>query len=367
MSASSKTHNPFETGFSRLQADLTVNQPGTQIIPLSAVEREFSRILRIQLRSPFSGAGGGHRTGRVAPAPPHDGVGNQYLLMKQYILPQDVPRQVMEERLQKDYATMERLYTRWKHSSKFAIPRPIACYADLLTLVMEECSGEDLAAILKREAPFFPSPKKVERLEYFFYLCGEWLKANQNSAPVKQHLSVYSLETYLDYNDIRLRRLVQYETVPLDESFRKKILQSMQRRWADIDVSETYAVEIHGDYGPGNVMIEGEKLIIIDIAGCGQGSIYHDLSRFYHQLDLYLLKPAFRPKVIRRLQRVLLDGYDSKLEVQHPLFEMMLVQHTLCHLMGVGLLEQLPIHERWYNRRIIRRHIRWLRKWVAEG
>ncbi|MBI1923529.1 phosphotransferase [Candidatus Poribacteria bacterium] len=336
--------NLFEVALSRLQAHLAVNQPGTQIIPLSPVERQFSKILRIQLKSE---------------------AGDQFLLMKQYRLPQDGLRQVMiGEQLQKDYATMERLYRHWKDSPQFAVPCPTACYPDLLTLVMEECEGETVSVILGRNAPFFPSKKTIECLTRFCHLCGKWLKANHESDSIKKQFATYSMGIYLDYNDIRLQSLVQYAHIPLEEPFRKKILQYMQRRWVDVDPSETYAVEVHGDYSPGNVMTDGKKLIIIDLANAGQGSIYHDLSRFYHQLDMYLFKPIFRPRVIRRLQRALLDGYNPKLEIQNPLFELMLVQHTLCHLMGIGRLEQLPAHERWYNRRIIRRHIRWLKKLV---
>lgn len=342
--------DPFETALIRLQAHPAITHPGMQVRPLSTVSRGNSNILRIQLQSDEE---------------------NQYLLMKAYKHYQGFPRQEMVGWLKKDYTTMERLYTHWQNSSKFAIPRPIACYPDLLILVMEEWPGKDLTVVLKQEAHLFPSENTMERLEHLCYLCGEWVKAHQNSDFVKEHPATFYLATFLDYIDIRLRNLVQCPGVPLDELFRKQILQYVQRRWPDLDPSETRTVDVHGDYAPCNVMTDGAKLIIIDFTSYGRGSIYQDLSRFYHQLDMYLFKPIFRPKVIRRLQRALLDGYEPKLEVEHPLFELMLVRHTLCHLCGHvirdglirdGHLEQLPRHQRWYNHMVIRKHIGWLRK-----
>ena len=335
--------SPFETALMRLEAALSI-----VLRPLSTARYENSNMLRAQWQ----------RAGE-----------NRYLLLKQYVLPQDIAlahevdlRQVMVTRIQKDYATMEMLHAYWENSAKFEIPRPIACYPDLLILAMDECLGQDLTILIRQKARFYPDTRTMEHLKDLCYLCGEWVKAHQQGNFGKEQPATFYLEAFLEYIDIRLCNLVKSSHVSLDESLHQEILRYARRRWRDLKAVETRTVDIHGDYAPSNVMTNGEKLVVIDFTTYGHGSIYHDLSRFYHQLEMYLSKPIFRPKVIRCLQRALLNGYDASLTPQNPLFELMLVQHTLCHLIGIARLEQVPFHRRWYNRRVIRRHIRWLRE-----
>ena len=320
----------------RLRRDFDIHA-----IPLTLKVRENSKILRVQAL-----------TGEAPP----------YLLIKVYANNDSLDGTVPADRLKRDYAVMHELYSRWKDSPKFGVPKPIACYPDILAIVMEECHGENLSVILNQEARFFPRQSSLSRLEQLCYQCGEWLRLHHNEETKVP--GSYTLKDFLDYVDARLQKLVSQPTVPIDDTLRCQVLHRIEEQWHNVDVTETCTVDIHGDYCPSNVMVVGKRLIVIDLAQYGRGAIYHDLSRFYHQLDMYLVKPTFRRKVIRHLQRALLDGYDPTLSPQNPLFQLLYARHTFCHLLGISRWENLPIHERLYNRMLIKRHMEWLKRWL---
>ena len=101
--------------------------------------------------------------------------------------------------------------------------------------------------------------------------------------------------------------------------------------------------------------VVGERVIVLDFAMCGRGSVFHDLSRLFLQIDLLRLKPQFTGGVVDRLKRSLLHGFDPQLSPDRPMFRALLMQHRINHLATLSLS-----HERFpsnlYNRRVRRYH-----------
>ncbi len=333
---------------SRLSKDLAESHPGTCVSPLSIDIRKNSTILRVNWEQ-------NSKTG--------------FLLIKQYSITGDISdrhshdtaKQILETRLRKEFEVSKRLFKLLEESPHLFVSHPLACYPELLILVIEEYPGMDLSEILQRKARFFPSANTRQYLENLCRMCGEWLKFHHEKTVVPGGSDSSYLDDFPDYIDQRLRQLINSQIIPIDEPFRDDILRFLDYRIESVDRESKQTVNAHGDFAPGNVLTDGDKLVVIDLDQYGPGAILQDLSRFYHQLDMYLCNPIFRPKVIGRLQAALLDGYDPKLRIDDPLFQIMLVKHTVCHLAGLAKLSSAPAHERWYNQRILEKHIGFLK------
>jgi hypothetical protein len=76
-------------------------------------------------------------------------------------------------------------------------------------------------------------------------------------------------------------------------------------------------------------------------------------------------KPWYRPSTIARLRRALLDGYDPRVSPDQPVFQLHLIQHLLCHWLGVLKPAAVPYHVRRYRQWTGLLHRRELARLVA--
>ena len=349
MKLSETLPDSFSKALSLLNHDLPEIYPGTKVTPLSIDTRENSTILRAKWdQQKMEG----------------------FLLIKQYAITGDISsghfhdaaKQILEGRLRKEFEVSRRLFKLFEESPYLFVSHPLASYPELLILVIEEYPGEDLSKILRRQARFSPSDDTIEYLEGLCRMCGEWIKLHHEKTVVPGGSDSSYLDDFPDYIDERLRPLTTSPSIPIDESFRAHILQYLVEKIESVDAKSRQTVDAHGDFAPGNVLVDGSKLVVIDLDQYGPGTLLQDLSRFYHQLEMYLCNPMFRPKVIAGLQRALIDGYDSNLRIDDPLFELMLVKHTVCHLAGLAKLSSAPAYQRWYNARIVKKHMGFLKR-----
>jgi hypothetical protein len=274
----------------------------------------------------------------------------------------DAPGEIefMARRVQKDFDTTRRLHAALERSPGLGVVRPIACFPDCLAMVTAEAPGDTMLVTLEREARWWPRPATLDRLAEALSRVGRWLAAFQATGTGHEPLSLAEVETYLD---VRLRRLVERPRARVTEASRAAILEAFARRRARVPDAHLASVPVHADLAMGNILADTAGITVLDLAMSGSGCRYHDLAHLHMQLELLAAKPAFRPRTIAALQRALLAGYEPGLEAGAPLFELMLLQHRACHLLGLverraGRLEGL------YNRHVARRHGAWLREFI---
>ena len=145
---------------------------------------------------------------------------------------------------------------------------------------------------------------------------------------------------------------------------REGVLQAFDVRASRLRGRVLAEVPVHADLNLGNVIVSGENVVVLDFTTPVSGSTYHDVAHLHMQLDLLTAKPKFRPRVTKLLQRSLVEGFQPTLDATDPLFELLTMQHVVCHLLGLVRTEASPA-VRLYNGHIQRRHRRWLRRFVS--
>jgi hypothetical protein len=300
--------------------------------PLRRFDRESSVVLQV----------------RVDGAP---GAGEIFVKVFKPRGPAGEQRDTMRTRVLHDFATSVRVHRQMAGLDGFSAVRPIACFPDELALVTERAAGETLGAVLEREASWWPAGARVAKLERTLSRAGAWIRAFQAGRP---ETSAFSLAGMRHYVDVRLRRLTGMPRARFPETWHAGVLRYFDARSAELRDAAS-----HADIAPGNVLVDGNDIIVIDFAMATTGGKYHDVSRLYSQLEFLNCKPKFRASVVAKLQSALLEGFEPGLSPRHPLFELFLVQHVVCHLAnlsghpGSGLSR--PYN--WYQRQ---EHRRWL-------
>ncbi len=330
----------FDTVLARFVADApTVFGAGVRLEPVAFELRPFSHLLRIAIVAQDD----------VTPA--------RHCFLKIF-KPKAVPdgEAQMRRRVEHDFATTRRIHDALAEFPRFGAVRPLACYGEHLAVVTEESVGETLLARLEARAAWFPSEHAVGDLCETMRAAGGWLQAFQTIDPGEERID---LDDIRDYIDLRLRRLVAAGSPVVTTAARDRLLEHITRLSAAIPQEALRSVVVHADLAPGNVLVSGERIVVLDFAMTTRGTRLHDLTRLYLQTDLLRAKPQFRPVVLSRLLQALLEGFEPGLTAQEPLFRLLSLLHRVNHLATLTL-NPARFPTNLYNRRLRRLHATWL-------
>ena len=227
--------------------------------------------------------------------------------------------------------------------------------------MFEESLGENFQTYIRRHAYGWPARRQLTQLLEYAERCGEWLRCLQQLFPGEAPFELEEMWTYIDQ---RLQRLAAAES-PFDQAMREQVQRYFEHLAAQSDHLDLRTSATHADFFPGNILVDPTGVTVIDLAMFTQSSVYHDVAQFYHQLELLRLKPIFRPGVIRQLQQAFLRGYESDFDPGNPMFAAFQLQHITTHLHRLYHLRDLPLPERWYNRRVSGYQSRWIEQMMS--
>jgi hypothetical protein len=265
--------------------------------------------------------------------------------------------------LESEMAAAEALRSTLRGQSRLSVPDVVAFYPEIPAIVWDEVAGETLETMAIRLARGLPGRKALARLERAFHGAGQWLRALQDGSRVDA--GEFSLAEMTEYIDVRLRLISDLGPRDLDVFWRARVKRVFSE--ARLHGPALRLTSVHGDFSLSNVMFDGTRVVAIDFSRFGIGSRYYDITRLYHQIGLLQHKPWFLPSTIRRLRRALLDGFDPSMRDDEPMFRLFVIQHLLCHWLG---LLKTAHRDRWpvrtFNRWVGYRHRRELNAIVTE-
>lgn len=329
----------------REEAAVHFDAPDVRLTPVAFEERVFSYVLRVAVHGPGEDRPRSHVYIKVfKPRPSGRG-------------------QTMHDRIVHDFETTRRTREAMSGWDDVGAVRPVACYPEHLAIVTEETRGQTLGAFLQARARWFPGRQALQELGDIIATVGRWVRAFQT---IDQRPGRISLSESRDYVDLRLERLVRERSAPFTEVDRSRVLSHIDTLARLVTPSDLADVMVHADLAPGNVVVDGHRVVVLDFAMTHRGSLMLDISRLYVQLDLMRAKPHFRRQVIRLLQRGLLRGFDPDLTDDHPLFRLLLLRHHVNHLLTLSVRrERFPATV--YNAHLRRLHRRWIDSELSSG
>jgi tRNA A-37 threonylcarbamoyl transferase component Bud32 len=329
----------FEPVLERLRAEAALHfgAPDLQLVPIASEDRPFSRLLRVGVC-------------RDAAATP-----DRYLFVKLFKpKPHDGGVEKMRARVERDFQESRRIYDAMAAAADVGAVRPVACYPDHLAIVSEQAEGQTLMSHLEGHASWFPGEHTLFELRSTMESIGRWLRVFQAIEPGLGRVRLSDLHSYVD---LRLERLVSHEII--SPSSRQQILSWLNDIARQVTEPELDDVMIHADLAPGNILVSGARITVLDFAMVQRGGMLHDISRLYVQLDVLRAKPQFRTSVVRALQSALLRGFDETLTPDRPLFRYFVMLHRINHLGSLSLNRE-RFFASVHSRRVRRLHRTWI-------
>jgi len=255
---------------------------------------------------------------------------------------------------------------------EFAVIKPVAYFPEFLAIITEEAAGETIADLINRAGKFWPTAEKLDQLAKHCLRAGQALAAIQKAT---REVSRFNPAELPEYIDERLQRLVENRRTPFSARDRRQIFKFLQHAIPAVPAGQLGLCGAHGDYAPFNVLATAEKITVADFTMFKAGSVYNDLTYFYHRLEGYLHKPVFRLATIRRLQNAFLTGYaEAMKKKQSPpvtedlLFKIFRIKHIVNNYSAimrqrVAAKEKKPsLPVQLFNRHVFQRYNRCLQQ-----
>jgi Ser/Thr protein kinase RdoA (MazF antagonist) len=259
------------------------------------------------------------------------------------------PRRQSEEELaridrllKREFTATQALYDALKQDTDIAAVRPIAIVHEHRALATEEVPGRPLGELLAE------ATRLTDEMVAIVSRVGAWTRVYQRIGGTTGEIELSERRTYLDD---RLKRL---EGRVLTASDHQATLERFDGLAREIGAASVPAVPIHADLTPMNVIVdERGRVAVLDFTMAKTGTVHHDLSHMYFHLELMATRHRGQRALFRALQRAMLAGYDPTLSAGDPLFRLMLMQHSVCHIAMLAE-RRVPIVDaayRWFLRR----------------
>lgn len=245
----------------------------------------------------------------------------------------------LEKLIADDFAITTRLHHHFHSNTRFRVPIPLFHSPQDLLIVTEHMPGMQLQEKLIAKSGWFPSEATVQDLELNCRSSGEWLREFQK-ATLDSIPGTLDLERMREMIALRLQWLVDDASIPVDGTIRDLLLAHFDREVGSVRPADLEVSSVHGDFFPGNVLVDEDRVVGLDFAMCRIGSTCADPSYFMFQLETLTYKPKFRHALIRKLQRAFLQGYNPAIPAHNyftssPIVRIHFILHNVMRLAGM--------------------------------
>jgi hypothetical protein len=316
--------SPFQRVLDELSTDPSTDfgRPGARVDVLRTIDGRFSSVQHVRVTAPDRTTGAYIKVLKPRSGSREDLAGARRAIEREYRLTHEC-------------------WAALRQDAALGAVRPIAVLPGLYAMVTEEVPGRPFGELLAR------SSRSPDDLRTIAANVGRWVRAYQAAEPVGGVVEMREQRLYVD------RRLQQLEGRVFAPEARRLLLEQFDALARAVAPSVP-AVRIHADLTPANVIAgESGRVTILDFTMAKAGTAHHDLAHVYFHLELMAARRPKRRRLFRALQTALLAGYDPALTPVDPQFRLMLLQHSVCHL--VHLAERrVPIVDaayRWFLRR----------------
>ncbi len=203
-----------------------------------------------------------------------------------------------------EFNLLSRLATRLKGNLR--VIRPLDFYEDINALLTEKIDGKNLKRVLLQNNSYFSGQAAKERIIYYIILSARWLKELGNiDDRIEQDFSIEDI-----INKGNLNEFIVSLNLPTHQMADVTIaINNLLSRRERIRLPLT---TFHGDFGPGNIIVNGDSIYVLDLSYNGKAPIYFDIGCFLVSLDTINPFPRqifYRYNALEELKTIFLREY----------------------------------------------------------
>jgi len=276
-----------------------------------------------------------------------------------------IGRDAARHRVLVEYQILTELFGHFRTCRNRGVARPIAVFPEELSVVTEEVPGTVLAEMIGTFAKRYASARRQATLEKYCTSAGAWLRAFQ--AHTTQGSGEFNIEGLMHYCDQRLDTLIADGQSGIDAQFKEMFRSYLVRMHARSRGKVSTITGRHNDFSPHNIIVNGERISVIDFGFFDYDSPLYDVSKFWFQLECMKVSPLFRPSTIERLQNSFFAGYGAAFDHRDPAFELVASRYFVTRLATMVKEGRRGGLRGWIDRRSYKWCLDWLTKRLEEA
>ena len=270
-------------------------------------------------------------------------------------------REYKKQQIQTENDVLKKLYKAYQAYPDLGVVKPIACFPEFLALVTEEQTGAKFSSIIGN-VKLYSSREQFKRLVYWVQLCGWWLHLFQGFMR-EGYKEKYDFREVFDYCNVRLDILSHHNPGEFTEGFCRRIRHFLEEQVDELKLEDLEIVGGHNDYRPYNMIVSGQKLVLLDFSGFSYGPACCDYVKFWSGLDSIKGSLFVSDERVQRLQEAFAIGYRKTVDLDDAVFKVFRVSYML-DKMGDTCLDWPTIA--WLRRpaykQLYRKYLSWLKK-----
>jgi tRNA A-37 threonylcarbamoyl transferase component Bud32 len=240
-------------------------------------------------------------------------------------------------------------FTETGRAVRYSVPKVLAFDKASAALILDRARGKSLEQIIREGRKGLRNPHFTA-----LHRAGIWLAKMQNrtqSDADGRH--ILSALVVLALRDLELASVVDREV----RAHRAKISDLLRTLESRIAARACPLVGCHGDYWPGNIFVDDDRVDVIDFEGYREGLAFEDVAQFLVHLELYLAYPLMG-NMLRRLRAAFLDSYVAfGGQADEDALQLFTITNGLQLLARVRHPTRGAIRQYW-RRRVLRRVLR---------
>src|SRR5258706_3479112 len=185
------------------------------------------------------------------------------------------------ESAQLQYRSLLLLWPSFRDGASFGLPKPLDYFSDMPALVMERVSGSSLQELFSK-MKVMPSHQRM--LASACRHTGHWLtRLHVATSLVPGKLNAEEKLVHATSN------LMKLESMGFSHDLCHRSADFLKRQADRLAFSETKMALVHGDFTVDNVMVDGDRIVGLDLTRLDHNAIEHDLATFLNSLRLLRL------------------------------------------------------------------------------
>lgn len=263
------------------------------------------------------------------------------------------------KRLNAEYGCLESTYEHFKSRHMYSAVRPIAFFPEWRTIITAEVPGVVLKPLMMAHTSILSS-HSTEGVGKIMFSCGRWLRDFHKHVTAATEFEHEGVALYVS------RRLEILEEVGLIGTDLGRTLRQHLDQMEKAYISSLPSVLLHNDFISGNVLVDGERVCVLDYSWVGRGCNYYDVASFWVELQRLAEMPYHSRRKVSSLQKHFLEGYGAIDEraVEFKCFELL---HRVNIMVDLWRKRQ---QAKWPSRIILdyerNNQLRWLNKFIKQ-